>query len=103
MASVARRKPKSAVPAAPSVKRYGTLIKYNPNTLLSQSVSRIKATELNRIWAPNANLATNENERLANLRPVNNAKANFIIKWGPPASGKGSPLMKRAIAKLEVR
>lgn len=93
-------RPRTAVPAPPSVRRYGNGIKYNPHTLLSRSVSQIKGPKLAQIWGPNENMYTNQNERLGNVTPVNNAKPNFIIKWGPPASGKGSDLVKRAISKL---
>lgn len=55
------------------------------------SVSKIKENNLTRLW-------TTVNRPIS---PPKNSKPNFIIKWGPPASGKTQGL-KNVIGQLGV-
>lgn len=54
---------------------------------LTKSVSDIKGNTLRKLWAP------------VLMTPPRNSKPNFIIKWGPPASGKTQSL-KGIISQL---
>lgn len=48
------------------------------NLSLRRSVSMIKENALTKLWSRTPAVST----------PIGNSKPNFIIKWGPPASGK---------------
>ena len=93
----------AAPPSAPRARRRGS-IPYNAGSALSQSVSRVKNSNLTGVWrktGSNALPSRNNRMLLRGLTPLNQKKkSNFIIKWGPPASGKGSALVKAAITRL---
>lgn len=60
-----------------------------PSASIRKSVSKIKENNLTRLWS-----TTN-----TPISPPKNSKPNFIIKWGPPASGKTQGL-KSTIEQL---
>ena len=74
----------------------------NRNAELQASISQVTNNILKNIWGPIANQGLNAavDTNLSNIRPLENMKPVFIVKWGPPASGKGSLLMKKVIKKL---
>jgi len=61
----------------------------SPSESIRKSVSKIKENNLTRLWS-----TTN-----TPISPPKNSKPNFIIKWGPPASGKTQGL-KATIEQL---
>ena len=96
--------PVNAGPTPAPRRRRGPSIPYNPASALGQSVSRVSNLNLKRIWRKTGpNTPPNRSNRmlLRGVTPLNQkTKRKFIIKWGPPASGKGSSLVKAAIARL---
>jgi hypothetical protein len=82
--------------------RGGSTIPYNASTSISRSVTKMTNNVLRSLWGPPTRRPANVNSNtLKNISlPNNRSKANFIIKWGPPASGKGSDLVKNIIARM---
>ena len=96
--------PTSAEPTPAPRRRRGPSISYNAGYALSQSVSRVSNLNLQRVWRKTGpNTPPNRSNRMLirGVTPLNQrTKSKLIIKWGPPASGKGSSLVKAAITRL---
>jgi hypothetical protein len=65
---------------------------------IAQSINAMTNYKALRIWTAAPKGAAASLGRLPSYYGVN--KPNFIIKWGPPASGKGSPAVKAIIESL---
>ena len=94
----------SAEPTPAPRRRRGPSIPYNAGSVLSQSVSRVSNLNLQRVWRKTGpNTPPNRSNRMLTrgITQLNQrTKSKLIIKWGPPASGKGSSLVKAAITRL---
>jgi hypothetical protein len=67
-------------------------------TDIAQSINSMTNYKALRIWTGTPKGVVASLGRLPSYYGVN--KPNFIIKWGPPASGKGSPAVKAVIESL---
>jgi hypothetical protein len=76
-------------------------LKYPPkNSLLERSLAGITPRRLVEIFTQRPksfNPANSVETRVKSIRKPRSGRPKLIIKWGPPASGKGSPAMTRTI------